>query len=185
MNRTLTARRIRLLALHFGQCDPSKCTALKLGRFGLVRVVRSWGSLPRGVIVLDPFAKAVFTREMRSIVERRGLAVVDCSWKKALEVFMPRRRKALLRRRLPNLVAAYPVNYGSVGQLSSVEAFAAALIIAGFRNEAEEMLRLFKWGEGFVKLNKELLLLYSQASNAEEVAEIEKDFFGFSGVHWL
>lgn len=174
-----------LLVLHLGQCDPSKCTALKLSRFGLARVVRSWKNLPRGIVVLDPFAKSVFTREMRSVVEKRGLAVVDCSWKKVTEVFVPGRRRRLLRRRLPNLVAANPVNYGSIGQLSSVEALAAALIIAGFCEDARRLLSLFKWGEGFVRLNEELLTLYSQASSVEEIVKIEQDYFGFSGVRWL
>jgi len=98
---------------------------------------------------------------------------VDCSWKNAREVFY--RIKGNFRR-LPFLVAVNPTNFGHPGQLSSAEALAAALYIIGYREQAERIMGIFKWGSNFFMVNKEPLELYSQAKNWEEVLKIEKDF---------
>ena len=41
--------------------------------------------------------------------------------------------------------------------MSQVRRVAAALYIASFREQAEELLSKFKWGLQFITLNKELL----------------------------
>jgi pre-rRNA-processing protein TSR3 len=79
-------------------------------------------------------------------------------------------------RCLPYLIAANPTNYGVPTKLSTVEALAAALYIAGFKEKAENLLSIFKWGPNFIVLNQELLNSYSQAKNSAEVVEAQKNF---------
>ncbi len=156
------------------QCDPKKCTALKLKRQRLVRVVHHIRGIPRGAVVLDPFTDKAFSPADRARLERKGLAAIDCSWIHAKEVF----EHSLLAtsRCLPYLIAANPVNYGVPTKLSTVEALAAALYIAGFRDEAEHLLSIFKWGPNFIVLNQELLNAYARADNSAEVVELQRTF---------
>jgi pre-rRNA-processing protein TSR3 len=74
------------------------------------------------------------------------------------------------------LIAANPVNYGKPTKLSTVEALAAALFILGFREKAERLLSVFKWGSSFLSLNKELLETYAGAHNSSEVVELQREF---------
>ncbi len=164
---------IRLYVLHLNQDDPKKCTAKKLGRFGYARLTSQFSRIPRGSIVLSPFTERVLSPADRRTAERQGITAVDCSWKNAREVFY--RIKGNFRR-LPFLVAVNPTNFGHPGQLSSAEALAAALYILGFREQAERILGIFKWGPNFFLVNREPLELYSQAKNWEEVVEAEREF---------
>ena len=79
-------------------------------------------------------------------------------------------------RCLPYLVAANPVNYGVPTKLSTVEALASALYIAGHRDEAKRLLSIFKWGPNFVELNLELLESYAHARDSAEVVELQERF---------
>jgi pre-rRNA-processing protein TSR3 len=165
---------VRLYVYHLKQCDPRKCTALKLQRNRLVRIVYKPHRLPSGVILLDPFSEKAFSPLDREIIMNRGLAAVDCSWVYAEEVFNLRRR--VNPRCLPYLVAANPVKYGRPTTLSTAEALTAALYIAGFPKQAERLLSVFKWGSTFFDLNREALDEYSQAIDSQEVIEIQKRF---------
>jgi pre-rRNA-processing protein TSR3 len=74
------------------------------------------------------------------------------------------------------LVAGNPVNFGKPTQLSTVEALAGALYIAGFKEEAMGLLSIFKWGHTFLEINRERLESYAKAENSLAVIELQKQF---------
>ncbi|MHA1345176.1 MAG: ribosome biogenesis domain-containing protein, partial [Candidatus Heimdallarchaeaceae archaeon] len=78
-------------------------------------------------------------------------------------------------RALPFLVAANPVNYGKPSKLSTLEAIAAALYILGDKMQSEEILSLVKWGNEFLKINKDYLDRYSKAKNSKEIVQIQTE----------
>ena len=80
-------------------------------------------------------------------------------------------------RKLPTLLAANPVNYAKRHKLSTVEALAATLMITGFRENAIQLLGLFKWGETFLTLNDQPLQSYASANTPTEMSEAEAQFF--------
>ena len=73
-------------------------------------------------------------------------------------------------------MAANPVKYGQVCQLSCVEALAAGLIILGMKEEGEFILKKFKWGHSFLSLNRDLLDRYSQCENGVSVIETQNEY---------
>jgi len=77
---------------------------------------------------------------------------------------------------LPYLLAANPVNYGKPFVLSSVEAFAAALVILGHPDEALAVLAKFAWGEQFMNLNREPLTAYAGAADSSAVVAAQAEF---------
>lgn len=146
----------RIFIHRLPQDDPSKNTAVKMARFGFVQLVDSVRHLPRGgSILLDPTAKSPLTLSDRDTVIRRGLSIIDCSWRRAVELHDKLPRVYFVRRRLPLLIAVNPPpHYGKPYILSTIEAVAAALYILGFRKEAEAVLRLYKWGgPNFLSVN--------------------------------
>jgi len=170
----VTQGNIKIFVYHARQCDPRKCSALKLKRHSLIRVVYRLRLLPHGVIVLNPFSEKAFSPADRERVQEKGLAALDYSWKCTEKS----RSIPLLgeSRSLPYLVAANPVNYGTPTKLSTAEALAAALYIVSYEEQAEQLLSLFKWGPEFIRLNQELLDAYAQAQNSTEVVELQKKF---------
>jgi len=167
-------RRVRVVVYHAKQCDPKKCTALKLSRHGLIRIVSQLRFLPKRAIVLNPFSETAFSPADRQRIEQHGLVALDCSWEHAEKVLSGHVRGT--SRCLPLLVAGNPVNFGKPTKLTTVEALAAALIIAGFEEEARELLSVFTWGHTFLDLNGERLGKYSTARNSAEVVELQKTF---------
>lgn len=167
-------KEVKIVVYHAKQCDPKKCTALKLRRHNLVRVVHRIRALPKGSVILNPFSKKAFSPEDRLRLEKRGLTAIDCSWMHADEVFELSMWGA--SRCLPYLIAANPVNYGAPTKLSTVEALAAALYIVGLKDRAERLLSIFKWGPQFINLNRELLDSYAEAKDSGEVVELQTKF---------
>ena len=167
-------KEVRIVVYHAKQCDPKKCTTSKLGRHNLVRVVHRIRALPKGSVILNPFSKKAFSPKDRLRLEKRGLTAIDCSWIHADEVFELSMRG--VSRCLPYLLAANPVNYGTPTKLSTVEALAAALYIVGFKEKAERLLSIFKWGPQFINLNQELLDSYAKAKNSGEVVKLQTQF---------
>ncbi|MBD3185652.1 DUF367 family protein [Candidatus Bathyarchaeota archaeon] len=153
----------RLHVLHYNQCDPKKCTSKRLKKHGLVRLHRQMRSIPLKSIKLNPFASKVLTAGDKQLASRHGLTVIDCSWKKARDLFA----KVRIRngRKLPDgFVAGNSINYTIPGKLSSVEALAAALIVLGFEEEAKFLLSKFRWGHTFLELNAGLIESHLEAA---------------------
>jgi len=130
--------------------------------------------LPKRAVILNPLSEIAFSPADRERIERFGLAALDFSWEHA--------EKALLKtvrgtsRCLPYLIAGNPVNFAIPTKLSTAEALAAALYIAGFIQEATEILSVFKWGHTFFELNKEKLESYANAKNSTEIIALQKQF---------
>ena len=157
------------------QDDPKKCTAAKIARFGLAKPLFRIRQIPRGAIVLNPFAYEILLPKDGRLLLENGLVAVDCSWEKVQGAFA--RRTQGEPRKLPTLLAANPVNYAKKHKLSSVEALAATLIVTGFRENAVKLLGLFKWGETFLTMNNQPLQSYSSANTPAEMSDAEAQYF--------
>lgn len=168
---------VRLVVFHANDDDPKKCTAKRLARFGRVDLVEKVSFVPRGAVVLDPCAEKSLSVEDAEVLMSRGLVGLDCSWEH-IDVFFSKVRKRCIPRALPFLVAANPVNYGKPFRLTTAEAFAASLMIAGFPSQAKRVLEGFKWGEQFFILNSEPLREYAECSSSEQVIEVMKQYMG-------
>ncbi len=160
-----------LIVYHLAQDDAKKCTAKKLAKFGMVRIVKSLRALPMGSILLNPGAKKALSREDSQI---KNIVAVDCSWERADEVFQ--KIKKMTSRALPYLLAANPVNYGKPFKLSTAEALASALYIFGEEEEARKILNKFKWGLHFLELNREPLEDYRKAETSKEVVKAMNEY---------
>jgi len=130
--------------------------------------------LPKRAIVLNPFSQIAFSPADRKRIEDFGLVGLDCSWEHAEKVLLKHVRGT--SRCLPILIAGNPVNFGKPTKLTTVEALAAALYIAGFKEEALQLLSIFKWGHTFLELNKERLESYASAKDSGAVVELQKKF---------
>lgn len=168
-------KNLKIVVYHAKQCDPRKCSALKLKRHNLVWIANQIRGLPRGAVVLNPFAKKAFSPADQERIEKKGLVALDLSWKHADDVKKFLNLKGASRC-LPYLIAANPVNYGKPTKLSTVEALAAALFIVGFEEHATRLLSVFKWGSTFISLNEELLKTYMHARDSGEIVELQKQF---------
>ncbi|MEM3696383.1 MAG: DUF367 family protein [Candidatus Bathyarchaeia archaeon] len=166
--------RVRIVVYHAGQCDPKKCTALKLKRHGLIRIVNHIKFLPKRAVVLNPFSEIAFSPADRQRIEKFGLAALDCSWEHAQKVLSKHVRGTA--RCLPVLVAGNPVNFGKPTQLSTVEALAGALYIAGFKEEAVKLLSIFKWGHTFIEINRDKLESYAKAKERGDIIKLQERF---------
>ena len=161
------------------ECDPKKCTGHKMAKFKLVHELNTPAQAPRGVVVLDPSSEKALSMEDRAAAKQHGIMVMDLSWEN-IENF-PRMPRDPRRRALPYLLAANPVNWGKPMRLTSVEALAATLYILNEKEQALEVLSLFKWGPGFLDLNREPLEAYSKAATSAEVVAVMHEFLPVGG----
>ncbi|OWA51951.1 Ribosome biogenesis protein TSR3-like protein [Hypsibius exemplaris] len=156
----------------FDQCDPKRCTGRKLSRLGYVRRMTVKDRFSG--VVLTPSATSCISMEDRPIIEKSGMAVVDCSWAKLAETpFL--KLKASNARLLPFLIAANPVNYGKPCKLSCVEAYAAAMFIIGREDWCDILLNKFKWGHSFKDLNRDILKKYQACSTSAQVIAAQNE----------
>jgi pre-rRNA-processing protein TSR3 len=146
---------------------------LKLKRHGLARIVNKTRFLPKRAIVLNPFSEIAFSPADRERVEDFGLVALDCSWEHAEKV-MQKHVKGTSRC-LPILIAGNPVNFGKATKLTTAEALAAALYIAGFKQEAMELLSIFTWGHTFLELNQGMLDNYAKAVDSGEIIKMQNE----------
>jgi pre-rRNA-processing protein TSR3 len=162
---------VRISIYHAAQDDPKKNTALRLKRRGLARIVTRARFLPKRAIVLNPFGEIAFSPADRERLEQFGLAALDCSWEHAQKVMGGHVKGT--SRCLPILIAGNPVNFGKLTKLTTAEAIAAALYIAGFKEESEQLLSIFTWGHTFFELNGMLLDNYVTAKDSAEIVEMQ------------
>lgn len=154
-------------------CDPKKCSGRKLLRHGLIKNLKLGQRFPG--LVLTPVGVNCVSPLDKEIIEASGIAVVDCSWARIDETPF-NRMKSPHPRLLPFLIAANPINYGKPCKLSCVEAIAAALMIAGMKDEAKFYLSKFSWGHAFLELNEELLERYANCKSSEEILQVQKNY---------
>jgi len=166
----------KITIYHARQCDPKRCTGLKLKRHGLARIVNKTRFLPKRAIVLNPFSEIAFSPADRKRVEDFGLVALDCSWEHAEKVLLKQVKGT--SRCLPILIAGNPVNFGKATKLTTAEALAAALYIAGFRQEAMELLAIFTWGHTFMELNFATLENYAAAQDSADIIRIQNSIIG-------
>jgi pre-rRNA-processing protein TSR3 len=161
---------IPLYAYRDNSCDPRKCTVKKLEKAGFLKIFTKINQIPRNTLILDPTAEQALSPADRFV---KSLTVLDCSWVVLDTGAISSWR---IRRALPFLVAANPVNFGKPCTLSSVEAVAAALYIMGEKERAAELLGKVSWGIRFLEVNKEPLELYAEAKDSTEVVKAQSLF---------
>jgi pre-rRNA-processing protein TSR3 len=170
---------VRLVELETGQCDPRKCTGRKLVQRGLAEGVQSRRALPRGAVVLHPLCGVALSPADRDAALAAGIVAIDCSWAHIEEAYGHAGLEDLgVARALPFLLAANPLHYGQPMELSTMEAFAAALAIIGERRQAREILGSYTWGEQFLVLNEEPLKAYAACTTSGEVVARQSEFVG-------
>lgn len=154
------------------QCDPKKCTAKRMVKFGLARNV-SLRQVPPGTIVLSPFAEKALSPSDRKFATNSGILVMDLTWTN-IDDFpkIPRTNE----RALPYLLASNPVNWGRPMELNSAEAVFASLMILGEDEQASEFLGRFNWAPEFMRLNGNLIDEYSKASDSADVVRIQNEY---------
>ncbi len=161
---------IPLYAYRDNSCDPRKCTVKKLEKAGFLKIFNKISQIPRNTLLLDPTAEQALSPADKNV---RSITVLDCSW---VVLDTGRVKSWRIRRALPFLVAANPVNFGKPCVLSSIEALAAALFIFGDRDRALAVLSRVSWGIRFLEVNQEPLDLYANAKDSTEVIGIQDLF---------
>jgi pre-rRNA-processing protein TSR3 len=163
-------KEVKLIVYHANEDDPKKCSAKKMAKFNYAQIETKIRKMPKDAILLNPFAEQSISKEDLEIAQKNGIIAVDCSWKNAESAFDYLDKKNHSRA-IPFVVAANPVNYGKTLKLSTLEAFAAALYILDYKEKAEEIMKIYKWGKTFLTLNKEPLEDYRKAKTSKEVID--------------
>lgn len=173
---------VRVFIFNAEHCNPKRCSARRLARFGMVEHVDRIGRLPKKAILLDPFAKKALSPEDTERAESRGVCLLDCSWEHAEGLFKKAKKIGrLASRSLPYLLAANPINYGKPWRLSSLEATAAALTILGDTSHGRRVAEVTNWGVTFMQLNAEPLEEYAAAGSSTEVVRIQQAYLESAG----
>lgn len=158
------------------QDDPRKNTALRLQKHKQARIVDDVRRIPNHAVLLNPFAKKAISAEDLPTMKRHGLVALDCSWKQAEQMFKEALKGKVRSRALPYLVAGNPTKYGQPFELSTAEAIAAALHIAGEPRQAKRVLAPLTFADSFWTLNKAPLDDYAACATSAEVVEIQREY---------
>ena len=162
---------IRILVHDKCQCDPKKCTAKRMLKFGIAKDV-AVSKIPKGSVILSPFAEQALSPADRTYAAK-GLVVMDLTWTNIDEFPRP---KGMNERALPYLIASNPVNWGRPMELNSAEAVVASLMILNEKEQALEIAERFNWGEEFMRLNGEMLEDYSNAVDSSDIIRIQNEY---------
>jgi len=170
---------VPLHVIHLEQDDPRKCTARRLGSYGLAHLHFEVHRAPRRGFLLDPTATVVLGPEDKRMIDLGGsIVALDCSWKKVDEsLFLLDQQTMLESRALPMLLASNPVSWGKPGRLSTAEALAASLYLLGRKEQSIRVLDPFPFGEQFMELNERPLNAYIGALTREDLTELQWEFF--------
>jgi pre-rRNA-processing protein TSR3 len=171
---------LRLRMWDFAQCDPKRCTGARLAKAGIFE--RMPLRRPFRGLVLSPNGTTSVSPADLSILVDCGLSVIDCSWARLSEIPFKQMQSGH-HRLLPFLVAANTVNYGRPSKLSCAEAAAATLYICGKKEAAASVLQNFSWGTEFLRLNAELLEIYSSCSDADDVVQQQHEWLSKNETH--
>ena len=164
----------QVVLFEYKQNDPKRDTGMKLVRLGLVRSIRP-GDVFKGV-VLSAHGRLILSPKDHEIIATAGLAAINCSWNRLDEISNIPGGNLSRHRKLPFLVAANPINYGKAYKLSSAEALAASLAIAGFAEAAATLTAKFSWHDEFWRLNADMLGDYKKCASSKEIAEAEQQY---------
>lgn len=163
---------IDVVVYYTAQDDPRKNTAMRMQKQSQARLVDDVKHIPRHAVLLNPFAKKAVSVEDLPSLRRHGLVALDCSWRQAEEMF-PVLQGEVRSRALPFLVAASPAKFGTPFELSTAEAIAATLYIAGEKRQARRILSTVPWAETFWEVNKQPLEDYAACKTSAEVVEAQ------------
>lgn len=163
---------VDVMVYYTAQDDPRKNTALRLRRHNKARIIDRPDHIPHHSVVLNPFAKKAISAEDLPIMRKYGLVALDCSWEQAEEAFQDMQGK-VRSRALPYLLAGNPTKYGKPFTLSTAEALAAALHIAGEPRQARDLLSPLPFADSFWRLNKEPLKDYAACATSAEVVKMQ------------
>jgi pre-rRNA-processing protein TSR3 len=168
---------VDVIVYYTAQDDPKKNTALRLKKHNKARIVEDPKRIPQHSVVLNPFAKKAVSAEDLKDMQKNGLVALDCSWRQAEEVFGDIQGK-VRSRALPFLVAGNPTKYGQPFVLSTAEAIAAALYIAGEKRQARSVMSALPFADTFWTLNKAPLEEYAECKTSKEVVEVQMAYLG-------
>ncbi len=166
---------VDICVYYTAQDDPRKNTAVRMQKQGQARLVDDIKHVQRHSVLLNPFAKKAISAEDLPMMRKNGLVALDCSWRQAEEMF-PLLQGEVRSRALPFLVAASPAKFGTPFELSTAEALAAALYIAGEQRQAKRILKCVPWADTFWEVNAQPLADYAACTTSTEVVAAQALF---------
>eukprot|EP00928_Gymnodinium_smaydae_P045357 TRINITY_DN3024_c0_g2_i1.p1 TRINITY_DN3024_c0_g2~~TRINITY_DN3024_c0_g2_i1.p1 ORF type:complete len:477 (+),score=166.55 TRINITY_DN3024_c0_g2_i1:103-1533(+) len=166
-------KRVRLVLFEFSQNDPKVDSGSRMTRRGLAKALRPTASFQG--IILSPQSKTPVSAQDRQVLLSYGLAGINCSWNRLDELPWGKLRRQGQHRILPHLLAANAINYGRPMKLNTAEAMAATLLIAGLDEDARALLREFRWGDEFLKINMAEFAAYAAQTDAAGVRRREAE----------
>lgn len=158
----------------FGQNDPKKDSGSRLTRLGVAESLRI-GCGFNGIVLSSETTNYISAAD-KDILSTYGVAGINCSWNRLQEIPFGSLGRDRNQRVLPYLLAANSINYGRPFKLNTAEAIAAALYIAGFKEDALHVMSSFNYGAEFFRINEEALLLYTGCATGAEVAAAHVSF---------